>query len=157
MPYQPDPAFAALFAAFTGGSPDSIGAQLTRQMVEQSAGAPLLVSTASDIALFPGAGKPAKVESFRKSTRGFIELTAVSHVPLAVAYLARMRERGLDDAECRQRIDPLLENAQRVRAANRVELWRDQVALRAFAGQEQKITAMVEYTLATSGDYLQRA
>jgi len=157
MPYQPDPAFAGLFAAFTGGSPESIGAQLTRQMVEQSAGAPLLVSTASDIALFPGAGKPARIESFRKSTRGFIELTAVSHVPLAVAYIARMRERGLSDAECLTRVRNLLEHAQQVRSANRVEMWRDQVALRAFAGQEQKITAMVEYTLATSVDYLQRA
>jgi len=157
MPYQPDPAFAGLFASFTGGAPDSIGAQLTRQMVEQSALAPLLVSTASDIALFPGAGKPARIESFRKSTRGFIELTAVSHVPLAVAYLARMRERGLGDVECLARMGTLLEHAQRVRTANRVEMWRDQVALRAFAGQEQKITGMVEYTLATSVDYLQRA
>jgi hypothetical protein len=157
MPYQPDSAFAGLFSAFTGGAPDSIGAQLTQQMVERSAGDPLLVSTASDIALFPGAGAAPRIESFRKSTRGFIELTAVSHVPLALAYLARMRELGLDDDTCRGRIGTLLEHAQRVRAANTEQMWKDHVALRAFEGQERKITRMVEYTLSLSADYLQRA
>jgi len=74
MAYQPDAAFTGLFQAFTGNA-DSIGAQLTRLMNERSANDPLLVSTASDIALFPGGGAAAKIESFRKSTRGFIELT----------------------------------------------------------------------------------
>ena len=157
MPYQPDPAFAGLFASFTGGASDSIGAHLTRQMVEQSAGAPLLVSTASDIALFPGAGRPARIESFRKSTRGFIELTAVSHLPLSLAYLSRMRELGLDDDTCRQRIGGLLEHAQRVRGANTEQMWKDHVALRAFEGQERKITQMVDYTLVESIDYLRHA
>ena len=78
MTYQPDQAFAGLFFAFTGGEPESIGAQLTQTMVSQSQESPLLVSTASDIAYFPGGHSKPSIESFRKSTRGFIELTAVS-------------------------------------------------------------------------------
>jgi hypothetical protein len=156
MSYQPNAAFTGLFQAFTG-SADSIGTQLTELMNERSANDPLLVSTASDIALFPGGGAAAKIESFRKSTRGFIELTAVSHLPLALTYLARMRELGLADDECRRRLAPLIEHARRARGANTVAMWREQVALRAFAGQEQKITEMVEYTLRVSSDYLQRA
>lgn len=156
-PYQPEPAFAGLFHAFTGGSDHSIGTQLTRLMIARGANEPLLVSTASDIALFPGGGAAPQTESFRKSTRGFIELTAVSHLPLALSYVARMRELGLDDAECLARLAPLIEHARRVRAANCVAMWRDRVALRAFAGQEQKITEMVEYTLRVSIDYAERA
>lgn len=156
-PYQPEAAFAGLFHAFTGGGEHSIGTQLTRLMTERSASDPLLVSTASDIALFPGAGAAPQIESFRKSTRGFIELTAVSHLPLALCYVARMRELGLGDAACRARLAPLIEHAQQVRAANSVAMWRDRVALRAFAGQEQKITEMVEYTLRVSIDYAERA
>jgi hypothetical protein len=49
MPYQPDAAFAGLFRAFTS-KPDSIGTLLTDLMKDRSADAPLLVSTASDIA-----------------------------------------------------------------------------------------------------------
>src|SRR5579871_1878021 len=96
MSYQPDPAFAGLFRAFTS-DPESIGAHLSMQMAQRAARDPLIVSTGSDIVLFPGDGAAPRIESFRKSTRGFIELTAVSHLPLALAYLARMRELAADD------------------------------------------------------------
>src|SRR6185295_14146132 len=140
-----------LFRAFTGEEA-SIGAELTRLMVARSADDPLLVSTASDIALFPGAGAAPEVESFRKSTRGFIELTAVSHLPLALCYLARMRELGDaggdadgaiglpvgpdGQASVDAKIDALIAHGERVRRANTEAMWRDHVALRAFAGLE---------------------
>jgi hypothetical protein len=157
MPYQPHAAFTGLFQAFTG-SPDSIGSDLTAMMAARSAGQPLLVSTASEIAYFPGHGAPAQVESFRRSTRGFIELTAVSHVPLALAYIARMRELAphTENVE-RARLTGLIEHAQRVREANTEAMWRDHVAVRAFSGAEQKITDMVEYSLRVSIDYMRRA
>jgi AMP-binding enzyme len=47
--YQPNRAFADLFSAFTGGRPESIGAQLTGTMASQSQESPLLVSTASEL------------------------------------------------------------------------------------------------------------
>jgi Domain of unknown function (DUF5624) len=156
MPYQPDPAFAGLFRAFTGQA-DSIGGELTRAMMDATAGQPLLVSTASDIAFFAGNGAPAQVESFRKSTRGFIELTAVSHVPLALAYVARLYETQPSGAAWRTRLESLVVQAELTRTANSEALWRDQVALDAFAGIESKIAAMVERTLAFSVAYAKNA
>ena len=162
MTYQPNAAFAGLFRAFTS-DPASIGNQLTQQMNERDADAPMLVSTGSDIALFPGAGRAPLIESFRKSTRGFIELTAVSHLPLALAYLARMRElagpsvRDAADSGWRQAAAQLVVHAARVRAANSVALWRDDIAVHSLAGQETKLTALVDYTCAVSIEMLERA
>jgi hypothetical protein len=155
-PYQPEATFAHLFRVFTGQS-DGIGPTLTQAMVVQSRGQPLLVSTASDIALFPGSGAPPEIESFRKSTRGFIELTAVSHVPLALAYVARLREIDRGGPAWRQGLEKIVDGAERTRAANSEAMWRDHVALGAFAGVEAKIAAMVEYTLAFSVAYARAA
>ncbi len=156
MSYRPAAEFAQLFQTFTE-DPTSIGAELTRAMMDRNAGDPLLVSTASNMALFPGGGRPPQVESFRKSTRGFIEMTAVSHTPLAVAYIARLHELRPDDAGWRRQLQRLIESAERTRAANTVAMWRDQVNLTAFASQEAKIVRMVEYTLAKSVGYMRRA
>ena len=154
--YQPEPAFAGLFRAFTGQA-DSIGGELTRAMIAATAEQPLLVSTAADIALFPGNGASAEIESFRKSTRGFIELTAVSHVPLALAYIARLRDLEPEGTTWRPRLDSLIEHAERTRAANNEAMWSNHVALAAFAGIEAKIAAMVERTLALSIAYAKAA
>ncbi len=156
MSYRPAAEFAQLFQTFTG-DPGSIGAELTRAMLDRCAGDPLLVSPASDMALFPGGSAPPQVESFRKSTRGFIEMTAVSHTPLAVACIARLRELRPDDAGWRPQLQRLIDSAERTRAANTLAMWRDEVNLTAFAGQEAKIVRMVEYTLATSVGYMRRA
>ena len=157
MTYQPDEAFAGLFFAFTGGQPESIGAQLTQTMVSQSKESPLLVSTASDIAYFPGGHSKPSIESFRKSTRGFIELTAVSHLPLAVCYVAHMRELLPGAETWRVQLQRLIEHAVATRRVNTVDMWRDKVALRAFQGHERKLCGLVEYALTSCIDYMQRA
>lgn len=160
MTYRPDPAFAGLFNAFTGG-PACLGAALGDATQAARAGAPLLVTTASDIALFPGAGAAPVTESFRKSTRGFIELTAISHLPLALAYLSRLRALqtpGEGDGEgWRMHLRQLVEQAEATRAANSAAMWREQVALQAFSGIEQQLADMVDYTIAASLAYLRQA
>jgi hypothetical protein len=158
MNYQPDPAFAGLFRAFTS-DPQSIGAHLSMQMAELAARDPLVVSTGSDIVLFPGGGAAPQIESFRKSTRGFIELTAVSHLPLALAYLARMRELANDDgdnAQWRADAQRLCRHVQETREANSLALWRDYVNVASFAGYEQKIVDLVDYTCGASLTMLER-
>ena len=157
MTYQPEQAFAGLFFAFTGGRPESIGEQLTQAMVSQSQESPLLVSTASDIAYFPGGHSEPSIESFRKSTRGFIELTAVSHLPLAVCYVAHMRELLPGRETWRAQLQRLIEHAVATRRVNTVDMWRDKVALRAFQGHERKLCSLVEYALTSCIDYMQRA
>jgi Domain of unknown function (DUF5624) len=155
--YSPDAAFAALFSAFTGGAPQSIGPQLTSLVQASTCRDPLLVSSSSDVALFPGGGAAPQLRSFRKTTRGFIELTAVSHVPLAIAYAARTREMNPDGAEWRRQLEMLLERCRGAREANSPEMWRDRVGVEALAGFERKIADLVEYTLCTSIDLMTRA
>ena len=58
------PAFVRLFQTYTG-SRESIGAQLTAAAERARAGAPLIVATGSDLALYPGDGAPPTVDGFR--------------------------------------------------------------------------------------------
>ena len=155
MTYQPHPAFAALFRAFTS-DPASIGNQLTQQMTQREADAPLLVSTGSDIVLFPGGGRPASIESFRKSTRGFIELTAVSHLPLAIAYLARMRELGTCDNAWQHEAMKLMVHARTTREANSLRYGVTRSLSGVCRVSNVKLANLVDYTCATTIDLLER-
>ncbi|NEA32856.1 DUF5624 domain-containing protein [Streptomyces sp. SID13031] len=149
------PAFARLFRAYTG-APQSVGIQLTLAAERAHAAAPLIVATSSDLALYPGHGAPPAVEGFRLSTRGFKELTAVSHLGPAVASLARIKE-----------LDPggpwpaagaeLLAATRETREANTAELWRDLVRIDSFAGREPEIAAMIDYACVVTERILERS
>lgn len=155
MTYMPDPAFASLFQAFTSDA-DSTGQHLTACMARQRAGDPLLVYAGSDVALFPGGGAAPLVESFRRRTRGFIELTAISHLPLAFAYLGRMYALEPHADAWRVDAERLLQRTLEVRARNSSAFWRDYVAVGSFAGQEEQVARMTDYLCRVSIDYLQR-
>ena len=91
MTYSPHIEFSKLYKVYTS-DPESMGQHLTSRMAKLTDDDPLLVVTGSDAVLFPGSGRPPVVESFRKSTRGFIELASVSHLGTAVAWVVRLRE-----------------------------------------------------------------
>jgi Domain of unknown function (DUF5624) len=144
MPVFESAELVDLFTTYTAG-PASIGAHLTESVARETAHDPLLVATGTDLALFPGGGSVPAVEPYRISTRGFKELAAVSHLGPALASLARMREthpagRWRADAE------RLLDACKAARAASSARLWRDHIAVRAFAGREPAIAAMVDYS-----------
>jgi hypothetical protein len=151
MTYQPHPEFARLFKTYTG-DPDGIGAHLAHRMDALRADAPLLVSTGSDIVLFPGGGQAAVVESFRNTTRGFIELGGVSHLGTAVAWLVRMRQ--LDDPTWRADAERLIDQCRRTRAVNSEVHWREAVAVAAWSGLEAKIADVVDYACRVTEDFL---
>lgn len=154
MPYQPDPEFRTLFELFTS-TQDSIGTKLQQQLGRVRADDPLLVSTGSDLVLFPGSGRPPVTESFRLSTRGFFELTGISHLGIAIPYLARLRETGhqgwTDDARA------LITQCASTRTVNSIAYWRDVVAVAAWSGLEEKITALVDYSCKITEAYLEKA
>lgn len=145
--------FMRLFTAYTS-DPDSIGRKLGRAAAERSSGDPLIVATATDLALYPGDGKPPTVEGFRISTRGFKELTAVSHLGPAVASLVRLRSLG---EEWREEAERLLAGVKATRAANSPELWSERIAVEAYRGREREIAAMVDRACATTARYLTAA
>ena len=150
MAYAPDPDFRSLYDAYTGE--DSTGQHLTRHMVRLTENEPILVVTGADFFIFPGGRQPPIVESFRHSTRGFVELTAISHLGPTVAWLFRLRELGY--ATWRNDATRLLERIARIHRVNNDDYWRKTVAVEAFAGYEAKIADMVDYTCRVTTQYL---
>ena len=150
MAYAPAPDFRSLYDAYTGE--DSTGQHLTRHMVRLTENEPILVVTGADFFIFPGGRQPPIVESFRHSTRGFVELTAISHLGPTVAWLFRLRELGY--ATWRNDATRLLERIARIHRVNNDDYWRKTVAVEAFAGYEAKIADMVDYTCRVTTQYL---
>ena len=143
-----------LFRAYTA-SHDSIGARFVRAAAQRSAGDPLIVATGTDLALFPGGGRPPEVEGFRVSTRGFKELAGVSHLGPALASLAQMKQLDAD-GPWRAGAEELLAAVRTARAANSASLWRDRIAVGAFAGREAAIATMVDYSCTVTERIIER-
>jgi Domain of unknown function (DUF5624) len=149
--YSPPDEFTRLYKLYTS-DPDSVGKHLTSRMATLSNDDPFLVITGSDAVLFPGSGKAPVVESFRKSTRGFIELASISHLGTALAWLVRLRE--LNDGVWRRDAARLIEQIDRTRSINTEEIWRNEIAVPALAGYESKIADMVDYSCRVTRNFL---
>jgi hypothetical protein len=152
------PELVDLFTTYTAGQ-DSIGAHLAQATAARAERDPLLVVTGTDLALYPGGGAAPVIEPYRLTNRGFKELAAISHLGPALATLARLRElAGGDGEEAGWRADAtrLLDATKQARAASSTPLWRDQIAVRAFAGREERIAAMIDYSCQLTERFLQR-
>lgn len=150
MSYRPDPRFVDLYELYTG--PNSIAAELSQKKRDATADTPLLISTGSDLVLFPGRGRDPVHESFRHSTRGFKELTAVSHLGTAMAWVVEMQVEGMDGWQVWAR--RFLAQCEEVRAISTVPYWTSEVAVEAWKGWEPKIVDVVDYACRASEDYL---
>jgi len=155
MPAFESPELVELFLAYTA-SPDSVASHLAAAAAAASAGDPLIVATGTDIACYPGGGRPPTVQGIRTATRGFKELAGVSHLGPAVATVLRtkhMEPNGAWRADSRRLIDA----CRQARTANSVSLWRDEIAVAAYAGREASIAALVDYACRVTERYLQAA
>ena len=150
MAYAPHGDFRSLYDAYTG--PGSTGQHLTKHMVRLTERDPLLLVTGADFIIFPGAGRPPIVESFRHSTRGFVELTAVSHLAPCIAWAFRLRELGY--ANWREDAQRLIDRAEQVRSVNDTHYWEQEVAVEAYRGYESKVADMVDYTCRVSAQFM---
>jgi len=153
--YQ-SPEFLRLFETYTA-NPNSIGAKLNNAALNAGRDAPLIVATGADFVLYPGQGRAPEVEGYRLTTRGFKELTAISHFGPAVASLVKIRELNPDATEWRTETERLLHATEEARAANSPELWRDVIAVPAYRGRETAIANMVQYGCEVTETYLKRA
>jgi Domain of unknown function (DUF5624) len=153
MSYVPDPQFRKLYSLFT---PDegSIGERLNGLRARLAADDPLLVATGTDVIVFPGKGRPALTESFRIGTRGFIELTSISHLGVAVPYLIRLRELG--DPQWEPLTRQLIAQLASVRGVNSEPYWRDTVTVEAWKGLESKIADLVDYSCTVTAHFLEQ-
>jgi hypothetical protein len=150
-----NPELVRLFTTYTS-HPEGIGRHLAQVFAAHTRNDQLIVATGADFALYPGGGKPPVVEGYRLSPRGFRELTGVSHLGPAVASLVNLRTR-LGDSSWRADAERLLAEVKNVRAANSVELWRDQIKVKAYRGREQEIADLVGYSCAVTARYLTTA
>lgn len=153
MAYACNPEFKELYVNFTA-DPNGIGPHLNGHLGQLSAQDPLLVSTGSDLVIFPGDGRAPMTQTFRNSGRGFFELTSISHLGIAVPYLVRQRETGYTG--WRADAERLMAQIPKVQAVNSVAYWRDTVGLEAWAGMEEKITDLVDYSCDVTLDVLKR-
>lgn len=146
-------AFLNLFEAYTGCA-DAIGPHLNAHLGALSAGDPLLVVTGTDVVHFPGGGGAPNILNFRLGASGFKELTAVSHLGVAIPYLRRLYELGYRDWKADA--IKLRTGIEAVHKVNSPSFWREDVAADAFRGREDKIAAMTAYACSATFIILDR-
>jgi hypothetical protein len=149
------PELVRLYSVYTGAG-ETIARHLVNAALERTRDDPLIAATRADLALYPGGGRPPTVEGFRLSTRGFKELTAISHLGPAVATLVRLRGM-LGDGSWQADAKRLLAEVKATRLANGIELWRDRISVEAYRGREQEIADLVDYSCAVTERYLTTA
>jgi hypothetical protein len=155
-PARESPELVRLFETYTGTA-DSIGARLAALTGRATANDPLVVATATDMLLFPGAGRAPEIQGFRLSTRGFKELAGISHHAPAVASLLKMRALDPDGDLWRSEAMRLIESTRLARLANSPALWREVIAVAAYRGRETRIAELVDYSCTMTERYLERA
>jgi hypothetical protein len=157
--------FMDLFFDFTGseepgypaGQP-TLGQMVTQSAKESAGGAsgPLVLVVGSDIYVYDSAsGARLGAERFRADrASGFYELTAISHIGPALAYLAQIKANG--DARWQARLASLRTHTAQVRALNArvTDNWLDRLNQPAWSAHKAQIRAMVDYACARTLNYV---
>jgi len=157
--------FMDLFFDFTGseepgypaGQP-TLGQMVTQSAKESAGGAPgpLVLVVGSDIYVYDTAGGARLgAERFRADrASGFYELTAISHIGPALAYLAQIKANG--DARWQARLASLRTHTEQVRALNRraADNWLDRLNQPAWSAHKAQIRSMVDYACARTLSYI---
>jgi hypothetical protein len=155
--------FMDLFFDFTGSNePDypagqpTLGQMLTQSVVARESGAPgpLVLVVGSKIYVYDSAnGARLSEEQFRADrASGFFEMTAISHIGPALAYLAQIKANG--DARWRERLVSLRMHTAEVRALNQRAAgnWLDLLNEPAWSTHKTQIRAMLRIT--TKSDFV---
>jgi len=157
--------FMNLFFDFTGSEePDypagqpTLGQMVTQSAKESAGGArgPLVLVVGSDIYVYDTAGGARLgAERFRADrASGFYELTAISHIGPALAYLAQIKANG--DARWQARLASLRTHTAQVRALNArtADNWLNRLDQPAWSARKAQIRNMVDYACARTLNYI---
>ena len=144
--------FMDLFFDFTGsneagypsGQP-TLGQMLTQSVIARDAarGAPgrLVMVVGSSIYVYDSAGGARLAQKQFRSDRtsGFFEMTAVSHIGPALAYLAQIKAKG--DSRWRARLAALQTHVAQVRALNEraADNWLDRLNQPAWSARKAQM------------------
>lgn len=159
--------FMDLFFDFTGsgeqgypaGQP-TLGQMLTQSVIaKEPAGAasgPLVLVMGSDIYVYEAtSGARLSQHRFRADrASGFYEMTAISHIGPALAYLAQIKSNG--DARWQARLASLRTHTAQVRALNAraTDNWLDRLDQPAWSARKAQIRNMVDYACARTLNYI---
>jgi hypothetical protein len=158
--------FMDLFFDFSGSEePDyplgqpTLGQMLTQTEIAKRAAEPsgaLVMMFGSDIDVYDANnGALLEHQQFRADrTNGFFEMTAISHIGPALAYLARIKANG--DARWKPRLASLQTHIAQVPMLNAraTDHWLDQLNRPAWNPHKAQIRAMIDYACACSFDYI---
>lgn len=164
--YTVAPEFMNLFFDFTGSSePDYPSGQPTLgQMLTEAAAAkdsagspgPLVLVLGSDIYVYDSeTGSRLAQQQFRADRgSGFFELTAISHIGPALAYLAQIKSNG--DARWQARLAALRTHVGQVRQLNQrvTNNWLDLLNQPAWSAHKAQIHNMIDYACARTLSYI---
>jgi hypothetical protein len=160
--------FMQLFFDFTGNNESdypagrpTLGRMLTRaetaRMGPAASPGPLVLVVGSDIYVYDGANGARLGQAQFRADRasGFFEMTAISHIGPAIAYLAQIKADG--DPRWRERLGALRAHVDEVRALNARarDNWLDQVDPPAWRSRKAEIRNMFDYACARTLAYLE--
>ena len=119
---------------------------------------PLVIATATGIYVYDSSKSHRLISksSFRaQPNSGFSEITGISHIGPAIAYLAAMKKMGSDKWE--NHIPTMLDHIRAVKAFNATSMeenWLTKLSEPAWIGRELLIKNMVDYACSLAGNYL---
>lgn len=156
--------FMDLYHDFTGihdGSAKTIGQELAsalEQKEQMGQAGPLVLVIESGIYVYDHETRKllAKVSLRSDDPRsGFYEMTAVSHVGPAVAYLASLKE--LDSPYWKEGLEKLLKDLKAVRQVNagKENHWLDRTSSLAMKMKRQQVIDMLDYGCFMAASYIQ--
>src|SRR5262245_31352698 len=156
-----------LFFDFTGSDePDypagrpTLGQMLTQSVIAKEAGGrasdPLVLVVGSDIHVYDSmSGAQLSQQRFRTDrASGFYEMTAISHIGPALAYLAQVKANG--DGRWKARLASLEAHTAAVRALNQraANNWLDVLDQPAWSAHKANIRDMIDYGCARTLSYI---
>lgn len=119
-------------------------------------GGPLVLVAGSDLYIYDSrSGARLGHERFRADrASGFYEMTAISHIGPAIAYLAQIKADG--DARWKERLASLQAHVAEVRSLNlrATDNWLDRLDQPAWRTRKAEIRNMVDYACARTLDYI---
>ena len=164
--YTTPKSFMDLYFDFSGSEePDyphgrpTIGQVLTQAEIKKLAtgvAGPLVLVFGSEIDIYDSRdGTRLAHQRFRTDrASGFYEMTAISHIGPAVAYLAQVKADG--DPAWKARMAALRDSVAEVRAVNlrAADNWLDRLDQPAWRTHKAEIRSMIDYACARTLDYL---
>ncbi|RAI01836.1 hypothetical protein DLJ53_10545 [Acuticoccus sediminis] len=154
--HTPGEAAQRLFDIYPGSRPASIARVLTEtlQAGARAGGGSLVLYTGSGLYVYDRSSRAliAGIGTRTMRGNGNYELTAVSHIGPAIAYLATMRAAGGD--EWRRLAEALMTRIDDFRGVNAASDWLGDADAPALAGRTGAVRDMIDYACRLSTAYL---